>query len=674
MISPNRATLKDSVVRQAVGDAAPEKIALDNGGAIVAAAIVWGKHLATGHAQIDDDHRKLIELINNFSAAIGHPDEAAMLKRAVVELGNYAADHFMREESIMEATGVDRRHAGAHRQAHQSFVRYVSAIGQSVKTPLEIVQFLTRWLNIHILGVDHALLRQLRLIDGGMAPAEAFDLDTRSNTDPAMIALLEALDCTEQRAMREREATSFLLTQMMDGDPVPTFVIDASHRITHWNRACALITGAPAAELIGTNRQWAPFYKSERPTMADLIVSGALDPKVEKFCAGRFRRSPTVPDAYEAENFFPQFGEEGTWLFFTAAPLRDAEGRIIGAIETLQDVTERHRAEQALREHQKNLEATIAERTAELAEANAQMAEDIKRRELAEAELLKRYAELTELNIKLGTAQDQLVQSEKLASIGQLAAGVAHEINNPIGYVHSNIGSLENYLKNIFEMFDAYVALEHELPDAARARLNKLKKELDLDFLIEDMPTLMGESKEGITRVKKIVQDLKDFSRVDSAAEWQFANLHKGIDSTLNIVNNEIKYKADVIKDYGEIPEVECMPSQINQVVMNLAVNAAHAMGETRGTITVRTGCTADNVWIEIVDNGSGIPEEIRQKIFDPFFTTKPVGKGTGLGLSLSYGIIQNHHGSIEVMSDVGKGTTFRVTLPVLQPKDEEAT
>ena len=159
-------------------------------------------------------------------------------------------------------------------------------------------------------------------------------------------------------------------------------------------------------------------------------------------------------------------------------------------------------------------------------------------------------------------------------------------------------------------------------------------------------------------------EDLRDFARVDSSQDWQFANLHHGIDSTLNIVASEIKYRADVVKEYGSVPDIECLPSQINQVVMNLVVNAAHAIGEGRGRITIRTGCFADEVWLEVADNGSGIPTETLKRIFEPFFTTKPIGQGTGLGLSLSYGIVQKHSGRIEVQSTVGEGTTFRVILP----------
>jgi two-component system NtrC family sensor kinase len=283
-------------------------------------------------------------------------------------------------------------------------------------------------------------------------------------------------------------------------------------------------------------------------------------------------------------------------------------------------------------------------------------------------ELLLANQALKELNGKFSEAQSKLVQSEKLASIGQLAAGVAHEINNPIGYIFSNFGTLEKYIADLFEMLGAYEAAETELAGTPTAvRLRELRERIELDFLKQDIPTLMAESKEGITRVRKIVQDLKDFSRVDAHQEWSWANLHHGVDSTLNIVNNEIKYKAVVVKEYGTLPEVWCLPSELNQVFMNLFVNAAHAITAERGTITIRSGTdeAAATIWVEVADDGCGIPKEDLGRIFDPFFTTKPVGQGTGLGLSLSYGIVRKHHGQLDVRSEPGAGTTFRVTLPV---------
>ena len=283
-----------------------------------------------------------------------------------------------------------------------------------------------------------------------------------------------------------------------------------------------------------------------------------------------------------------------------------------------------------------------------------------------EAELMQHNDELTELAARLSMTQERLMQSEKLASIGQLAAGVAHEINNPIGYVFSNFETLGTYIGRMLTMFDSYQRAEASIanPDVL-AELRALRATIDLDFLMEDIPVLMSESREGIRRVRKIVQDLKDFSRVDANQEWQWANLHAGIDSTLNILSNEIKYKADVVKQYGEIPDIECQPSHINQVIMNIVINGAQAITGERGCITIRTGCDAANVWIEVADTGAGIPKEIASRIFDPFFTTKPIGSGTGLGLSLSYGIIQKHGGQIDVQSAPGCGTTFRITLPI---------
>ncbi len=467
-----------------------------------------------------------------------------------------------------------------------------------------------------------------------------------------------------QSGIAEQSAADFF-----EGSPVPTFVIDANHIVTHFNKACAITLGVQASEVIGTRRLGHIFYGHDRPVMADLIVDGAMKEIIDDLYQNKYRGSLVVPDAYEAESYFPNLGTSGRWLFFTAAPLRNPGGDIVGAIETLQDITERKVAEEALMKAQVEMEQVVEQRTAELAEVNKTLRQDVYRREMAEHELLARNADLSALNAKLSKAQEHLVQSEKLASIGQLAAGVAHEINNPIGYIFSNFGTLENYLVHLFEMLAVYEAAEnsHSDPHIAKALRDK-REAIELDYLKEDIPVLMRESREGIVRVRKIVQDLKDFSHVDASPEWQLANLAVGIDSTLNVVSNEIKYKADVVKEYGNIPEVECLASQINQVVMNLVVNAAHAIGPERGKITIRTGAQGGDAWFEVSDTGSGIPKDSLARIFDPFYTTKPVGKGTGLGLSLSYGIVQKHHGHIDVVTEIGQGTTFRVTLPIMQP------
>lgn len=279
------------------------------------------------------------------------------------------------------------------------------------------------------------------------------------------------------------------------------------------------------------------------------------------------------------------------------------------------------------------------------------------------AEMARAVEQFLEDRANLARAQSQLVQAEKLAAIGQLAAGVAHEINNPVGFVSSNLGTLGRYIENLFEALAAYEASEGQLPAETRAALAEVRQRLDLAFLREDAGTLITESTQGMQRVARIVQDLMDSSHFDESGR-QWANLERGLDSTLNVVWNELKYKAEVVKEYGGIPEVECIASQINQVFMNLLTNAAQAIAE-RGRITIRTAQEGDHVRIEVTDTGCGIRPEHLTRIFDPFFTTRPVGKGTGLGLSHAYGIIQNHGGRIDVSSEIGVGTTFRITLPI---------
>src|SRR5471032_1522967 len=359
-------------------------------------------------------------------------------------------------------------------------------------------------------------------------------------------------------------------------------------------------------------------------------------------CATRYHREEQAimqsgqPLMHREEEVKYLLTNDVAWMLTTKVPLRDDDGKVVGIVGVNYDITERKRTEM---------------------------------------ELVSRNAQLLELNAKLSRAQAQLVQSEKLASIGQLAAGVAHEINNPIGFIFSNFGTLQTYLVQLFEMLASYQQAESAISEpAVAARLRDMREAIDLDFLREDIPTLMSESREGIVRVRHIVQDLKDFSRVDANQEWVWADLHQGIDSTLNIVSNEVKYKADVVKHYGQIPAIECLPLQINQVVMNLVVNAAHAIGAERGKITVSTGVDGDEVWIAVADTGSGIAPDTLSRIFDPFYTTKAVGKGTGLGLSLAYGIVQKHRGRIAVETELGQGRRFRIHLPIRHTADSEET
>ena len=417
----------------------------------------------------------------------------------------------------------------------------------------------------------------------------------------------------QERTLRKKAETAlvqehFLLQALMNNMPDHIYFKDLESRIIRITKSQSLAFGLNnPIEAIGKTDF--DFFTEEHARQAFqdeqyVIRTGETLKKEEK------ETWPDKPDS---------------WVSTTKLPLRDEKGTIVGTFGMSIDITERRLIED---------------------EMNAQL------------------IELTELNYKLTEAQNQLLQSEKLASVGQLAAGVAHEINNPIGFINSNLGSLKGQVEDLLGVLDAY---ERAIPALADnpdllANIEMAKTNADLNFLREDIVDLINESLEGVNRVKTIVENLKDFSRVDTA-EWHFASLEKGLESTLTIVWNEIKYKAEVIKEFAGLPEIECIASQLNQVFMNLLVNAAQAI-ETHGTITLRTGFDEKSVWVEVEDTGKGIKPEHLHKIFEPFFTTKPVGKGTGLGLSLAYGIVNRHHGRMTVRSEVNKGTLFHVSLP----------
>jgi signal transduction histidine kinase len=292
------------------------------------------------------------------------------------------------------------------------------------------------------------------------------------------------------------------------------------------------------------------------------------------------------------------------------------------------------------------------------------------------AQLEAKNASLEETLAHLETTKAQIIQQEKMATIGQLAAGVAHEIKNPTGFVDSNLVSLQDYMTKINHLVNGYKLVFQRLnaspsrtplsADVAAmvAEVQAEAERIDIDYLQEDVQDLIQDCREGTRRIKKIVLDLKAFAH-PGEEQLQFADINKGLKSTLNVVNTEIKYKAKVITDFGDLPMVECYPQELNQVFMNLLTNAAQAM-ETRGEIRVSTRRLAEQVRIEISDTGVGIEPANLDKIFDPFFTTKAVGKGTGLGMHIAYNIIQKHNGAIQVESTPGEGTTFTIDLPVL--------
>jgi len=310
----------------------------------------------------------------------------------------------------------------------------------------------------------------------------------------------------------------------------------------------------------------------------------------------------------------------------------------------IKDNTEKLKAEEQLKSYSENLEKMVSERTAELKKT------------------------LSDLQ----NTQSQLLQSEKMASIGQLAAGVAHEINNPVGFVKSNLGTVNEYREDLTNLLDEYRTLETALQQEdgvskngaiqkAVENIQKVKDEIDLGFVLDDYQNVINESIEGMERVTKIVADLKNFAHTDKG-ELEYADINKGIESTLNIVWNELKYKAEVKKDLGDIPLIKCYPRRLNQVFTNILVNAAQAI-EKKGEIRIATRADNGHVEIRISDTGCGIPPEALSKIYDPFFTTKDIGKGTGLGLNVAYNIIEKHQGTIDVESEVEKGTTFIINL-----------
>ncbi len=286
-----------------------------------------------------------------------------------------------------------------------------------------------------------------------------------------------------------------------------------------------------------------------------------------------------------------------------------------------------------------------------------------------EKKLKKNYEKLKKLYQELQATQAQLIQHSKLVAIGQLAAGVAHEINNPIAYVISNTKILQGYMSNIQEIITEINNQVMQIDSGSVGRLKEhwvtLLNEKNIVFLQEDIQALLKECLEGLNRIKEIVGDLKTFSHTDEG-ELQQANINQCIDVTLKIVWNELKYKCMVKKEYSSLPLILCNPRQLNQVFMNLLVNAAQAISE-RGEITIRTQVNNQMIEIEIQDTGSGVKPEHIEKLFDPFFTTKPVGTGTGLGLSISYNIIKKHQGRIEVKSKLNEGTTFTIYLPIIE-------
>lgn len=428
----------------------------------------------------------------------------------------------------------------------------------------------------------------------------------------ALIALLinrRNLIAANRRALGQVQAVSRYSRELLEASLDPLVTIDPEGKITDVNRATEKLTGRGRDALVGSD--FSDYFTEPEKARAGYR---------KVFSSGQVIDYPLVIRTVDGEL---------TEVMYNATLYRDEHGQVAGVFAAARDITAQRRAEAELRRYQNQLEELVEQRTRQL-----------------------------------DAAREQLLHSEKLSAIGQLAAGVAHEINNPLGFVSSNINALSGYVSDLLRLVEASKEGSPEAQQAAQ----QLWRELDIDFVRDDVRQLLTESAEGLSRIRRIVEDLKDFSRMDRAPTFALTDVHTCIESSLNVARNEIKYKADVACEFGELPEIECVASQINQVLLNLLVNAAHAIGPARGRITIRTEPLGDRIRISISDNGAGMTESVRRRVFEPFFTTKPLGQGTGLGLSVSFGIIQQHGGQIEVDSTEGVGTTFNITLPVHQP------
>lgn len=402
----------------------------------------------------------------------------------------------------------------------------------------------------------------------------------------------------------------------------------------------SMICQTPVAvvSLVDAERQW---FK------AKVGVEGVQTERELAFCAHALLEPDevfVVSDATKDPRFFdnPLVTADPHIVFYAGAPLKTESGLVLGTLCVIDRVA----------------------RSLSAAQHRALLA--LSRQVMSQLELRRHVSQVQKTQV-------QLMRAEKMASIGQLAAGVAHEINNPIAFVHSNMNTLSKYSMALFELVERIqqIVADGQLDPHARQALLDALGEANFDYLRIDMPDLVRGSMDGLNRVREIVDALQNFSH-EAEMDWQFADLHAGIESTLKIIASTINKKAVVVRKYGELPLVKCLAPQINQVLMNLLVNAAQAI-EHAGVITIETSCTVSHdpsgevSWaqIAITDTGCGIGAQDMPLLFDPFFTSKPVGLGTGLGLSVSYNIVAKHGGKIEVDSRPGMGSTFTVYLPL---------
>jgi two-component system, NtrC family, sensor kinase len=461
-------------------------------------------------------------------------------------------------------------------------------------------------------------------------PFDPEELRARVLTGLRVIDLEERYERMQEGLLENTNKLRILIDSLQE----QIVAVDREYQITSANQSFAAQAGIPIEEIIG-RRCYTQDHATAPPYLAD------LQPILEK----------TFKNGQAQHSLHSRRDAQGLLCYHQIAclPIRNEAGRVIKIVIVSKDITEDRRKTDEIHA----LNGRLLETAAQLETKNERLESALQR---------------------LETTRTQMLQSEKMASIGQLAAGVAHEINNPTGFVSSNLKSLGDYQRDMASLVGKYRDLldglqphlnDAGLPAMVREKIDHIRsfeQEIDIDYLLADTIDLIDDCREGTERIKKIVMDLKDFAHPGND-RIQSTDINKGLESTLNVVHNELKYKATVTTDFGDIPLVLGYPQQLNQVFMNILINAAQAI-DKKGDITVKTRTEDGHVVITISDTGCGIAEEHIPKIFDPFFTTKDVGKGSGLGMNIAYNIVRKHNGRIEVQSQLGKGTTMIVRIP----------
>ncbi len=526
---------------------------------------------------------------------------------------------------------------------------------------------------------------------------------------------------TEREDLLEMEKE---MSQIIQGSMIPTFIINNEHILTHWNRACEELTGHKAYELVGTDRQWVPFRSAKRPTMADVIVGGMTQDKVSNYYGSSWRKSNLIKEAYEAEEFFPHLGEDGKWIFFTAAPIKSPDGEVIGAIETLKDLTEDKKIQEELELQDKEL-STLYEKYKKSEEKYRSLFNnnpnpifiidrqtfeilDVNHRVEAEYgfvkselmgmlffeigdksdETIKHGLEGLEendsilftkkkhfkkdkssffVNIKVVNAtyshrevliasttdisesvekETQLIQAGKLATLGTMAAGMAHEINQPLNVI-------QICADLILKMIKKGVAI----PD-------------------EELVVMSHDIIDNVSRASGVIKHVRDFAR-QSDRDLKKLDINEPINDVFKVLGHQLmvhSIKINLSLDEN-IPQIRAEHNRLEQIFINLVTNAIDSMDEreeksettVEKILTIKTFTEDKWVVAQVSDTGMGMTEDVQTKIFEPFFTTKETGKGTGLGTSISFGIIKDYSGKIDIQSEYGNGATFIIKFPAVE-------